>query len=49
MTRICIVGATRNVGRELVKELIDSSEFILVDGIADKNAGRNLGEVIVQF
>lgn len=46
MIRICIAGATGNVGRELVKEIIYSSEFILADGIANKNAGKNLGEVI---
>lgn len=49
MIRICIAGATGNVGRELVKEIINSSEFILSHGIANKNAGRNLGGVIVQF
>jgi 4-hydroxy-tetrahydrodipicolinate reductase len=46
MIKICIAGAAGNVGRELVKEIINSSEFILADGIANKNAGRNLGEVI---
>jgi 4-hydroxy-tetrahydrodipicolinate reductase len=46
MIKVCIAGATGNVGSILAVEINNSQIFSLTEGISKSNAGKNLGEVI---
>jgi 4-hydroxy-tetrahydrodipicolinate reductase len=44
--RVCLSGATGNVGRELVKGILKASDIELVACIGYSTSGRRLGEVL---
>lgn len=44
--KICVAGATGNVGSLIVKEIIQRDNFILISAISGKNAGENLGTLL---
>lgn len=45
-TKICIAGATGNVGCRLVKAVLDADDLELAAGVGNVHAGENLGRVV---
>jgi 4-hydroxy-tetrahydrodipicolinate reductase len=45
--RVCVAGATGWTGRAVTDAILASSEFQLVGAIARRQAGRDIGEVLV--
>lgn len=46
MTKICVAGATGNVGKVLVNEIVNSSKFVLSEALSNKTSGQDLGKLI---
>ncbi|MDX9860183.1 MAG: 4-hydroxy-tetrahydrodipicolinate reductase [Rhodospirillales bacterium] len=44
--RICLAGATGQIGRRLVPAIVENSDFKLVSAVARRAAGRDLGEAL---
>lgn len=44
--RVCVAGATGWVGRELVKTILDSSQFMLSGAISRSAAGKDIGKCL---
>jgi 4-hydroxy-tetrahydrodipicolinate reductase len=45
-TKICIAGATGNVGRHLVKAVLDADDLELTAAVGKSNVGENLGRIV---
>lgn len=44
--RVCLAGATGQIGRRLVPAIIEAMDLKLVSAVARREAGRDLGEVL---